>query len=188
MQRSHRLFIRSAEGREIVPSFEHFCRRGHCLRVKFVADAERITLTQRTRWAVPDEVAVFPPLRAVAWLEASIHLAQPTKTDICRKQRTKRSLQLAPAEPAAVGECDHLLAGVDTSVGSTGTVYSDAGFTREPSQSPFELALDRPGSCLALEASKVSSVVFDPRAVTNGAALSGDLSGACLLDRRWPTY
>ena len=77
---------------------------------------------------------------------------------------------------------------MDTGVGSAGAVDPDTSFTREPSQSSFELVLDRPGSCLALEAGKVSSVVFDPRAVTNGAALSGELSGACLFDRRWPTY
>ena len=64
---------------------------------------------------------------------------------------------------------------MDTGIGSAGAVDSDAGFTREPSQSAFELALDRPGTSLYLETGKVSSVVFNPRAVTNGAALSGAL-------------
>ena len=60
------------------------------------------------------------------------------------------------------------------------------GFARrESTESAFQLALYRPGPSLQLEAGKVSSVVFDPCAVTDGAALSGALSGASLSDGRW---
>jgi hypothetical protein len=185
MQRPHRLFVGSPECGEVVPALERFCRRDHRRYVKRFPDAERVALTQRTIWTVPDDVAVFAPLRSVAWLEATIHLAQPTKTDVRRYEPTKRSLQLIRTQLAAVGESDHLLTGVDTGVCSTGAIDSDAGITRKPSQSAFQRSLDRPGTCLHLEAGKVSSVVFDPCAVTNGAALSGALSGARLFDGRW---
>ena len=52
----------------------------------------------------------------------------------------------------------------------------------------LELTLDRPGTRLALEAGEVSSVVFDPRAVTNGAALSGALYLADLAVGRFLFY
>jgi hypothetical protein len=58
---------------------------------------------------------------------------------------------------------------------STSALDSRLPAFRQATQSLFELALDCPFSGLNLETGKVSAVVFDPRGVTRGAALSGDL-------------
>lgn len=60
-------------------------------------------------------------------------------------------------------------------VRSTSALDSRLPAIRQAAECLFELALDRPFSGLNLEAGKVSAVIFDPRGITRGAALSGDL-------------
>jgi hypothetical protein len=74
---------------------------------------------------------------------------------------------------------------VDTGVRSSGTLDPDPPATgRETSESAFQLSLHCPLPGLDLEAGKVSAVVFDPRAVTSGDALSGALCCAAPGDGR----
>ncbi len=64
---------------------------------------------------------------------------------------------------------------MNSGVRSAGAIDSRSPAFGQPRERRFELSLDRAFSGLDLEAGKVSAVIFDPRGVTRGAALSGDL-------------
>src|SRR5687768_13607386 len=89
--------------------------------------------------------------------------------------RAERPLQLTSTDPPAVGESDHLLTSVDSGVGAARALDSHPGAAREPGKCAFKLTLDRPTTRLYLETGKVSAVIFNPRAVPHGDALSSAL-------------
>jgi hypothetical protein len=64
---------------------------------------------------------------------------------------------------------------MNAGIGSTRAVDPYPLTAADRRQDSFELALNGSRTELQLEAGKVGPVIFDPRAVTNGAALSGDL-------------
>jgi hypothetical protein len=84
-------------------------------------------------------------------------------------------MKLSSVEAAAIGESDHLLASVDAGVRASRALDAHPAVGRELGEGRFDLSLNGPGLGLDLEACEVSAVVFDPCAIPNGAALSGDL-------------
>jgi len=180
MKCSDRLSILPAKGGEVTTPDEDLRRRGHRRDVKVITDAEGMSLAQRTLRPVPDQVAVFPMPGPVTRVEASIDSAQRPQADVRWKQARECSSELLAPEAPVVGECDHLTSGVDSGVRPSRAIDTHPAPRREARQSAFQLSLHCPPSGLQLEAGKVSSVVFDPCAVTNGAALSGRLSGGFL--------
>ncbi len=89
-----------------------------------------------------------------------------------REERIERPSQLRRREPSPVGEGDHLSRGVDPGVGPPGPV--DPPLARVGRGVPARpRALPGPSAFrVDLEAGEVRSVVFDPRAVAHGRALS----------------
>ena len=160
---------------------EHLRCLAHGLDVQLFADTKSASLAQRTGGAVPDEVAILAPLRPVSRLEATIDLLQLPDADVSRQQRSDCPLELATLQPTRVGEGDHLATGVDSGIRSAGAIDAHPGAARELREGFLKLSLHRPCSRLNLEAGKVSSVVFDPRAVTNGDVLSNALCLAAFV-------
>src|SRR5215204_6181018 len=83
---SHRLPIDASERGEVVRTDEHLRCPAHLFDVQRITDAESASLAQGALWAVPDEVAVFTPLRSVSRLEAAIDLLQARESDVSRQQ------------------------------------------------------------------------------------------------------
>src|SRR5262245_48631711 len=91
MKGPNRLSILPAKGGVVVSPFEHPGCLGHCLEIQRVADTDGASLAKRTVKSVPDEVAVFAPLRPISRPEAPIDLAQRPQADICWEDCSERS-------------------------------------------------------------------------------------------------
>ncbi len=175
VQRPNRLPVPPPESGEIVPTYEHLCRLAHRLQVEWPLDAECVPLPERALRSVPDQISVLAIPGPVARPEVHSYPAQRPDGDVAGKCRRERLVELSAVEAAAVGERDHLSTSVDAGIRAPRSLDRYPASCRELGECRFELSLDGPGLGLDLEACEVSAVIFDPRAVPNGAALSGDL-------------
>ena len=133
---------------------------------------ERGALAKRAARPVPDGVAILPVSRRIAGVEADRRPSHPADRDVGREERIERPFQLRLREASFVREGDHLSAGMHAGVRSAGPVDPLSRPIAEPVQRVFEDPLDRPFSRLDLEPGEVRSVVFNPRHVPHGDALS----------------
>src|SRR5439155_1694038 len=122
---------------------------------------------------VPDGVAIVPVPRRVTRVEARRDPPEVADRDVPREDPVEGLDQLLCREFPAVGEGNHLPRGVDSGVGSAGSIDATPGPIAEAGQRLLELSLDRPGTWLDLEPGKVRSVVFDRCAIAPRRAVSG---------------
>ena len=191
VHRPNRLPIPAPKGREVVladetrapPSPSPPCRAARARRARSARETG-LVVHSRSGSGIRD---TWPG--SVAGSRAPTSCNRPIAMSAGSSPSSAR-LELVAAQPSAVGECDHLAVRMDTGVGSARAVHSHPAAGRQPGQRSFQLALHRPDSRLNLEAGKVGPVILDPRAVTNGAALSGDLhcgrpqrASRCSLDQ-----
>ena len=166
---------RSSESPEVVAAHEDRRGSGHGCLVELLADPQSGPLPERAALTVPDRVAVLAP-DGPPRLETSHGCTEVTDRDVPGEQGVESALEVSARKAAPVVEGDHLTECVDAGVGPTRRRDAHTPPTGHVGERRLQLSLDRPGPRLLLEPGEGRAVVFDPRAVPHGAALSGELA------------